>query len=101
MGKGIMQQIEEAGIITPKIPTEKEIREFFKKAEKERIEYNKKIVKLEKEWSKHWNNKRKEFPNEEPPMWLVLKTMPSMNHMTGGIWYTSREIMDKYKKWLQ
>ena len=99
--KGIFRQIEEAEVYEPSIPTEKEFIEFFKKAEKSRIAFVKNIEKLEKEWKKHWNNKRKQYPNEEPPLWLILKTNPNHNLGDNGLWLTSAETVEKYKKWLK
>jgi len=100
LGKGIWEQMQDAQPIKVKPLTKKDLENFFIQAEEKRKQYLKRLDKLEKEWVKHWTEKRKEFPNEGPPMWLVLKTMSSMNQGTGGIWMTSKEMIDKYKKWL-
>ena len=99
--KGLIQQIEESNVYELSIPTEKDFIEFFKKGEKQRIAFVKRIEKLEKEWKNHWDNKRKQYPDEEPPLWLVLKTNPNFNLGNNGLWMTGTETLEKYKKWLQ
>ena len=99
--KGLVKQIEESNVYKPSTLTKEEFLDFFKKAEEARVDFVKNIQKLDKEWKNHWNNKRKQYPNEEPPLWLILKTNPNYNLGNNGLWITSAETVEKYKKWLK
>ena len=99
--KGIFQQIQEDGdIYNGKPISEKELIQFFEDEEKRRIAFRKKIDKMESEHTKHFVDRAKEL-KEEIPLWLMFMTCPRMNMMNGGVFYTSREFIDKHSKWLK
>lgn len=99
LGKGIFGQMQDAPVYKPKKLTKKDLKEFMEAAQKEHEAFVKHYAKLQDKWAKHWADKKKEH-GEEPPMWLMLITSPDVNRINHGTFMTSREFMDKHKKWL-
>lgn len=97
--KGIFQLIQESEPYVYKEPSKEEFIEMMEKLQAQHEALRKHLAKLEDEWAKHWARKQKEN-GEEPPLWLMLMTAPSNNMLNHGVFYTSREFLDKHKKWL-
>ena len=98
--KGLIQQIEEVGkTYKPEEITRQDFIDFFEESTKQRREFLNKIDKMEKEHTKHFVKRAAEL-GEEAPLWLMLVTSPRMNMLNGGTFYTSREFIEKNRKWL-
>jgi hypothetical protein len=71
---------------------------LLEKIERDAKAERKRYLKLQEDWSSHWTEKERLYG--KPPMDLMMITHPDSNRINGGIFFTSREFMEKHKKWL-